>query len=1390
MSAADFLERLQLGGIRVSRRGEELVVNGPANSLTPGIRAELTSRKAEVLTWLLKENEQPMATAGAIDIVDRNLELPLSFGQEQVWIVEQLAPGNGAYNIPLALTVRGELQVDVLRRAVAAMVDRHEIFRTTIAELDGVPFQRIDDGAPVELCVVPIAKSTTDEEFDDLIRAEVQRPFDLEAGPVLRTTLFERQPANVLLFTLHHSAGDGWSLGVLRREIFAFYDAFLENRTPEMDPLPIQYADFAAWQRAQWDAGVHTPALEYWREHLAGLPEALDLPTDHPAGARKNFHGSRVDIEISDVVYRQFVAVCREAGASFFMGALSAFQLLLYRFTGQSDLPVGTPIALRSRRETEGLIGNFTNPLVVRSSLAGSPSCRELIRRVRDTVFDAFDHADVPFEKLVEELHPGRDAGRNPLFQTFFVVHPPADSLDVRDLDVSPYVFDSGRSQLDLTLTLQEPATGESGVQGELSYDSELFDRATIARLARHIERVIEAIAADPDLGIDDVKLLDAEDEHQLLVKWNATSAPIPKFRGVHEWIEQNAADHPNSIAIVAPESHTALLSELTYRELNTRANLLAHRLQRIGVVAGDLVAICLERTPELHIALLAVWKAGGAYVPMDPGFPSERLEQMLGDSQATALITTSAIGQQLAVGQAVVCCLDERDQHGATNEEAENLGLEYPAGSLAYVIYTSGSTGRPKGVEIPHGAVLNFLASMARMPGMTAEDRLLAVTTFSFDIAVLELLLPLCVGGQVVLAASEDVYDGSRLISLIETHDVTVMQATPASWRLMLAAGWQGSRSLRALCGGEALPAELADTLGDRCGSLFNMYGPTETTIWSTIAKIDAGVRPVTIGRPIANTQAYILDTRGAPVPIGAVGELCIGGEGLACGYRGQSELTAERFIANPFADDAHGGNLDATRIYRTGDLARYQPDGEIECLGRLDSQIKLRGFRIELGEIESALEQYREINQAVVAAWGDSGQKRLVAYFESDSEIDPALLREQLRMQLPEYMVPSAYVRLDALPLTPNGKVDRNRLPEPDLEVALGQRDETGPRDETEEAIARIWCQFLELEKVGVHTPFFDVGGHSLLGLRVIAEINNRFSTTLAPVLFFEYPTIAGLAALVSGHGGSLSSRATTARTPSTSTIDIEGESLADVERVARVLSDRSNVGPSNPHRGRKRKPYSMRRSSIAQRFLAPLFRIQRGSLRRLLKFLILKLEGGGMYSLTMRDLWRRHFDIDVGDFANGGFNPVAIKPGTKIGRYSIITETARIETANHPANTFSSHGVFYREGLGFSPGFEIPRNRIEIGHDVFIGHNATILFPAQKIGDGAIIAAHAVVTSDVPPFAIVAGYPAVVVRYRFSEDKIKELLRLRWWDASLEELESVRDEFIRPLEGKQVR
>ena len=1362
MEVADLLKRLESTGVRVRQRGNELAVTGQVSALTPDVREELAARKSEILAWL---ESRPEPGARSIEIADRDRPMPLSFEQEQVWIIEQLQPGNAAYHIPVALSFQGNVDVDALEQAIGALSERHEVLRTTLGEEAGIPHQRADVGKAPALEVVSVAGVRGEAELHDQLRAEVQRPFDLAAGPIFRAKLFQGRTQHVLLLVVHHLAADGWSVGVLRKELLALYDAAASGRAVELDPLPIQYADFAAWQRGEWERGALEPSLDYWREALAGLPEALDLPQIRPQ--RSSLEGSRVPVEISEAAYRRLSALCREEGASFFMGALAAFQLLLHRFTGQDDIPVGTPIALRGQRETEALIGNFTNPLVIRGDLSGSPSCREWIGRVRDKALGAFEHAELPFEKLVEALRPGREGGHNPLYQVLFVLLPPAETLEVSGLAVEPYAFDTHRAQLDLALLLQEPEAGQGAVHGELSYATDLFDRQTVERLARHFERLVEALVADPDVSVDAVDLLDAETSEQLLVAWNDTTLTLPAHASTLPWIESTASRQPDAVAVLSP-AHGALC----YGELNGRANALARLLQSQGVGAGDLVAICLERTPELLVALLATWKAGAAYVPMDPGFPAERLEQMLEDSAPRALLTTSAVHGRLDLetGSAWVCRLDE----ASLSSDPSNLGLSPSASDLAYVIYTSGSTGRPKGVEIPHGALLNFLASMASEPGFGAADRLLAVTTFSFDIAGLELLLPLCQGGRVVLASEQEVYDGARLAELIETEGVTVMQATPATWRLMLDAGWKGSSSLRVLCGGEPLPLELAEVLSRSCGALFNMYGPTETTIWSTVARIAPG-DPLTIGRPIGNTLVYILGPGDQPVPIGATGELCIGGAGVARGYRDRPELTADRFVANPFVD----GDV----LYRTGDLARYRADGRIECLGRLDSQIKLRGFRIELGEIEAVLEQGDEVDQAVVTAWGEGAAKRLVAYAvpADGATLDPGALRERLRGALPEYMVPAAYVTLDALPLTPNAKVDRKRLPEPDLDTALGQRDESRPRSEVEEKIAAIWSELLGIEQVGVHTSFFDVGGHSLLGLRVVATINERIGTHIAPVLFFEHPTIAGLAALLSGDERDPEDRPIERARPE---MEIEGAALADFEKVGRALVD--SGGP----RKRSRKPYRMRESWIARYLLAPLYAIRRGSVRRLVQFLVLKLEGGMIFTVTLRRLYRQHHDIEVGDFTTGGFNLGTIKPGTRIGRYTVVTGSSRIEQANHPINTFSSNALFYNKELGFSTGIQIPRNRVEIGNDVFIGHNATILYPCQKIGDGAVVAAHAVVSFDVPPFAVVAGYPAQIVRYRFSEEKIKEILELRWWDASLEDLESVREEFTRPIEESRIR
>jgi len=903
----------------------------------------------------------------------RERRFPASFPQERMWFLEQLLPGNAAYNVSSATRLSGPLDLDVIRRAVAVVARRHEALRTTFREVDGRPVQVVTEGLVPEVSVVDVphlAGPDGEPGIVALAQEEFGRSFDLGTGPLLRMR-FLRLAADehVLLMTIHHIAGDLWSMAVFLQELITAYGALAAGREPQLPALPIQYADFAAWQRERLNGDALTADLDHWLSALAGAPAALDLPTDRPRPPVTGSRGGSCPVTVPEPVMDAVRELGRREGVTPFMAVLAAFQVLLHRYSRQDDVVVGVPVAGRDRPEVAQLIGYFVNMLALRTDLSGAPSFREVLRRVRGTTLGAFAHQGLPFERLVEVLQPERDVSRAPVFQVSFIFQNIAmPSFEGSGLQLTPVPVPSTTARYDLELQVFDgPA-----LTGAFEYNTDLFDAATVERMAGHLTRLLQGLVADPDAPVDAVPLLSAAEEDDRRREWVATRRPWPDAGLAHERIAAQAARTPAAEALRCGDA------ALTYAELDERSTRLAHLLRRHGVGRDVLVGICADRSPDMVVALLAVLKAGGAYVPLDPGFPVDRIAFMLEDSALPVLLTQRHVVDRLAgvlTGvPAVPLCIDELVDELAA-EPVDALDVPVDPEDLAYVIYTSGSTGRPKGVQIPHRALANFLRAMKERPGLEASDTLLAVTTLSFDISMLELLLPLVEGARVVVARRDEVADGERLALLLDRCGATVMQATPSTWRMLLDAGWPGRSGLVALAGGEALPETLARRLLDKGLLLWNMYGPTETTIWSAVDRVAPG--PVSIGAPIANTDLYILDGGDRLVPQGVPGELLIGGDGLARGYLNRPELTAERFVRNPFT----GGLGD--RLYRTGDLVRRRSDGGIEFLGRLDHQIKLRGFRIELGEIESELCRQESVRDAVVLVREDTpGDQRLAAY------------------------------------------------------------------------------------------------------------------------------------------------------------------------------------------------------------------------------------------------------------------------------------------------------------------------------------------------------------------------------------------------------------------------
>jgi amino acid adenylation domain-containing protein len=864
---------------------------------------------------------------------------------------------------------------------------------------------------------------------------------------------------------------------LIQEEVKQLYAAFSRKQPSPLAELPVQYADFACWQREWFQGEKLEQQIAYWKKELEGASPLLALPTDKPRPRAQTFRGATEFFALPKTLLQGLRALALKEQTTLFMLLQAAFAALLHRYSGQADILVGTPISGRTHKETERLVGCFLNTVVLRSQFAAGQTFRALLQQARARALGAFAHAELPFGRLVATVAPDRDSARTPLFQAMFVLHD-ADGAQGSD-GVSRQEMDTGTSKFDLTLYT---SATEDGLQGVMEYSTDLFEVDTVRRLFRHFAVLLQAIVRDPDQCISQLPLLTQAERQQFLVEWNRTEAEYPREVPLAQLVEAQVERTPDAVAMLC-ESES-----LSFAELNARANQLAAELRAHGAGPDRLVGICVERSVDMVVALLAVVKAGAAYLPLDPLLPQERLSYMLEDSGASLVVTQESLRASLPAFSGNVVSLDDKNWK---SNPRDNLAVAVRPDHLAYVIYTSGSTGRPKGVEVPRGALTNFLWSMRNWLGLTSEDRWLAVTTISFDIAGLEVWLPLLVGARLVVASRDDAADGVRLREQIERHGITFMQATPVTWRVLLEAGWKGRSDFQAVCGGEAMPRDLAAELAPIVHRLWNLYGPTETTIWSTGYLVRDGSEPVLIGRPLANTQCYILDENAHPVPIGVVGELYIGGDGLARGYLDRPELTAEKFLPDPFRSQP------GARMYRTGDLARYMADGNIECLGRTDHQVKIRGYRIELGEIEAVLMDDPNVRKAAVTVHADAlGDTRIVAYvvYQPGETRTGSEMRRRMANRLPDYMLPHIFVELETLPLTASGKVDRRALPPPFAHEAQAAEEHIEPRTETERAIAALWRELLKIEKVSVRDNFFALGGHSLLSAQMVAQLEKR--------------------------------------------------------------------------------------------------------------------------------------------------------------------------------------------------------------------------------------------------------------------------------------------------------
>ncbi|MEZ5563400.1 MAG: amino acid adenylation domain-containing protein [Gammaproteobacteria bacterium] len=1041
---------------------------------------------------------------------------PASFAQQRLWFLDQLEGASAVYNLKMALRLSGPLDLDGLQRAVDAVVARHESLRTSFARRGTEVVQRVASELQVpvqQLVLCDAGKEALASRLNELASAS----FDLQQGPLLRVHLLRldaEATEHALLLVMHHIVSDAWSAGVLYRDLAACYSAFRRGTVARLPELPVQYADFAVWQR-DWLAGAELEQqMAFWRDHLQGAPPLLELPVDRPRPAVQSYRGNRLGRTLPASLSARLQALAAAEGVTLYMLLFAAFNLLLARWSGQSDLVLGTPIAGRRRSELEALIGCFANTLAIRTQIDGVGSFRELLARVKTAALGAFAHQELPFEKLVEVLKPPRSLAHSPLFQVMFILqNTPWEAVEFGGLAVEPAdMAAADTAKFELTVSVAE---FESQLWLALEYNSDLFDADTIERLGAGFETLLAAIVADPAAALSALPVQADKDRQRLIAAADDTAAPFDRHRGIWSLFAGQVAQRPDAVAVEADGR------ALDYAQLERRAGQLAAALHVRGARPGQAVAICLERGIDMLAGMLAVLRLGAHYVPLDPAHPAARLLFILEDSNAGLLLATRALAVRLSGFRGTV--LDPAAVSEADVPDGLPAVAALPVDGLAYLIYTSGSTGQPKGVRVPQRAVLNFLHAMARTPGLTADDRLLAVTTPAFDIAVLELLLPLVTGACTVIATRDELADPPLLIRRLADARISVMQATPALWRNLLTAGWAGQPGLRMLCGGEALDAELAAALLARGAELWNMYGPTETTVWSCCGRVTAAsAAPIPVGRPIANTRCHVLDERQQPVPRGVRGELWIGGEGVACGYHGRPALTAGRFCTDPFVQAAAGGEA-PPRMYRTGDRARWRSDGQLEILGRSDFQLKLRGFRIEPGEIEAALLSHSAVGAAVVVLREFAGDPRLVAFMVSAAggpkgEAGTEQLRAHLRERLPDYMLPAEFVWLPGLPLNPNGKIDRAALPAVPR-AALGEARDDAPASPLETLLCALFADVLGRGPVGASEDFFALGGHSLLATQLIARIRDALQVELPLKTLFMRPTPAGIAASLPG-------------------------------------------------------------------------------------------------------------------------------------------------------------------------------------------------------------------------------------------------------------------------------
>ncbi|MDM8557745.1 amino acid adenylation domain-containing protein [Candidatus Parabeggiatoa sp. HSG14] len=1095
-----FLSDLRELNIHITVKEEKLHCKAPKGKLTPKLQTKLAKHKIEILHFLQQKSifEQP------IQPISRDGELPISFAQQRLWFLYQLEGKSATYNISAAVRLTGYLHFVALKHSLQEIIQRHETLRTTFQSINGKPIPFIHSIVDYQLQVINFQALSSKKqtiEIQRLINEESQYPFDLEKDLLFRATLFQLDTnLHVLLFNMHHIISDGWSTGIFIHEFKALYEAFSQGQSSLLCPLPIQYVDFAHWQKQWLVDEVLEKQINYWKQQLAGAPALLDLPTDRPRLPIQRFRGTTLPLSLSLELTSQLKLMSQQTGATLFMILLSAFAILLYRYSGQSDILIGSPIANRRNSQVESLIGFFVNTLILRIDFSGNPPVKKLLQKIQQVALEAYAHQDIPFEQLVDKLKPVRNLDHTPLFQVMFVLqNAPQESLTVSGLRLEFIVPESKIAKFDLTLSMEEMS---QGLTGFIEYNTDLFEQATIERMIGHLKTLLMGIVKNSHQPIGELPLL-TEAEKQQFIAWNDTTTDYPRDKTIIDLFEEQVEKTPTNIAVVFENK------QLTYQELNSRANQLAHYLQTLGVKPEILVGICVERSLEMIVGLLGILKAGGAYVPLDPTYPKDRLVFMLEDSQIQLLVTQQYLLEVWAKHKRIsMVCLD-RDWQAISQQSQENAKNLVTPANLAYVIYTSGSTGKPKGVMLEHRGLCHLAIAQTFCFDIQPEDRILQFSSLNFDASIWEIVMALVSGAALYLSTHDILLAGSPLFQLLNDNAITTVTLPPS---ILASLPVNTLPSLQTIIvAGETCSVELVNRWLPE-NYFFNAYGPTETTVCATIFTCTNIDQKPPIGHPITNTQVYVLDINLQPIPIGISGELHVGSIGLARGYLNRPELTAEKFIPNPFS---HNPN---DRLYKTGDLVRYQPDGNLEFLGRVDQQVKIRGFRIELGEIETVLNQDSSVQEAIVIVTKNesSSDKCLLAYIVSKlapEQTSVAHLRNVLKEKLPDYMIPANFVFLNEMPLTPNGKIDRRALPHPD-KLQREEASYVAPQTQIEQKIAMIWQKILHIKKIGIHDNFFDLGGNSLLLMQVHEQLTNALNQNIQIVTLFQYSTISALA------------------------------------------------------------------------------------------------------------------------------------------------------------------------------------------------------------------------------------------------------------------------------------